>query len=123
MDKKINHWCVVCGKGYHACDSCNDTKTFTPWRVLADTPEHFAIFMVLRDYNNGVISKDEAKDMLSNYDLREKDTFKDSAKKLITDIFNDDTSKTKRKTKNIDAENQDDNSTSVTITDTSENFE
>ena len=51
MSKEINHWCVVCGKGYHACDSCNETKSFTPWRALTDSIEHFKIFTVLKDFN------------------------------------------------------------------------
>ena len=57
MSKEINHWCVVCGKGYHACDSCNEIKSFTPWRSLTDSIEHFKIFTVLKEpyqtmYNN-----------------------------------------------------------------------
>ena len=69
MSKEINHWCVVCGKGYHACDSCNETKSFTPWRSLTDTIEHFKLFTILKDYNNKLIDKKEAKKMLSNIDL------------------------------------------------------
>ena len=90
MSKKINHWCVVCGKGYHACDSCNEIKSFTPWRSLTDSIEHFKIFSVLKDYNNNLIDKNEAKEMLSNVDLSDKDSFKESSKRLIDDIFKED---------------------------------
>lgn len=86
-NKKINHWCVVCGKGYHACDSCTNTKSFTPWRTLTDTIEHFKIFTILKDFNNGLITKEKAKELLSDLDLSGKDNFKDSAKKVLIDIY------------------------------------
>ena len=87
--KKINHYCVVCGVGYHACDSCVKEKTFTPWRTLTDTIEHFKIFMVLKDYNNKMIDRDQAKNLLSNVDLSGKENFKDSIKRLLADIYFD----------------------------------
>lgn len=87
MSEKINHWCVLCGKGYHACDSCNEIKTYTPWRALTDTIEHFKIFIVLKDFHNKIISKDEAKEKLLKCDLSEKDSFKDSAKIVLNEIF------------------------------------
>lgn len=86
-NKKINHWCVVCGNGYHACDSCTNTKSFTPWRTLTDTIEHFKIFTILKDFNNGLITKERAKELLSDLDLSGKDNFKDSAKKVLIDIY------------------------------------
>ena len=99
MSKEINHWCVVCGKGYHACDSCNEIKSFTPWRSLTDSIEHFKIFTVLKDYNNKLIDKNEAREMLSNVNLSDKDSFKESSKKLIDEIFKEDavTSKASKK--------------------------
>lgn len=90
MSKEINHWCVVCGKGYHACDSCNETKSFTPWRSLTDSIEHYKIFTVLRNFNNKLISKEEARELLSTVDLSDKDSFKDSSKKVLDEIFKDD---------------------------------
>ena len=90
MSKEINLWCVVCGKGYHACDSCNETKSFTPWRSLTDSIEHYKIFTVLRNFNNKLISKEEARELLSTVDLSDKDSFKDSSKKVLDEIFKDD---------------------------------
>ena len=95
MSNKINHWCVVCGKGYHACDSCNETKSITPWRSLTDTVEHFKLFTVLKDYNNKLIDKTEARKLLSNIDLSGKDSFKDSAKSVLAEIYKDDVIETK----------------------------
>lgn len=87
MAEKINHWCVVCGKGYYACDSCNETKTFSPWRTLTDSIEHFKIFTILKDYNNKIITKDEAKELLSSLNINDKESFKESSKKLIDEIL------------------------------------
>ena len=87
MSKEINHWCVLCGKGYHACDSCSDVKSFTPWRTLTDTITHYAIFQTLKDYNNKLISKEEAKRLLQNTDLSDKDTYKDNVKRMLDEIF------------------------------------
>lgn len=85
--KEINHWCVLCGTGYHACDTCNKEKTFTPWRTLTDTIEHYKIFMVLKDYNNKLIDRDKAKELLSCLDLSGKENYKESAKKVLADIY------------------------------------
>lgn len=85
--RKINHWCVLCGKGYHACDQCSKTTSFTPWRTLTDTLEHFRIFMVLKDYNNKIIDRENAKELLSALDLSGQETYRESARKLLADIY------------------------------------
>lgn len=89
--KEINHWCVLCGTGYHACDSCSKEKTFTPWRTLTDTLEHYKVFIILKDYNNKLIDRDRAKELLSGLDLSGKENYKESAKKVLTDIYVEDT--------------------------------
>lgn len=105
MTDKINHWCVVCGKGYHACDSCNEVKTFTPWRSLTDTLEHYKLFMVLKDYNNKLISKAEAQMMLSSMNLSGKENFKEGAKKVLNEIFKENMSDDKKPKKKFDSKN------------------
>lgn len=95
MAKNINHWCVVCGNGYHACDSCDEIKSFMPWRKLTDTAMHYQVFTVLKEYNNKLISKVEAIETLSRLDISDKDTYKDSAKKVLDEILSED--KTPRK--------------------------
>lgn len=85
--KEINHWCVLCGTGYHACDTCNKEKTFTPWRTLTDTIEHYKIFTILKDYNNKLIDREKAKELLSGLDLSGKENYKESAKKVLANIY------------------------------------
>jgi hypothetical protein len=86
-NKKINHWCALCGTGYHACDSCSKEKTITPWRSLTDTVGHYKVFMVLRDYKNKVISREKAQELLSGLDLSDKESYKDNAKSVLSDIY------------------------------------
>lgn len=90
MAQEINHYCIICGKGYHACDSCAEVKTFQPWRVLTDSSEHWKIYMTIKDFNDGIISKDEAAKQLQNCDLTGRERFKPSAKASIDKILSDD---------------------------------
>lgn len=85
--KEINHWCVLCGAGYHACDACSKEKTVTPWRSLTDTVEHYKIFMVLRDYKNKAISREKTQELLSGLNLSDKESYKDNAKSVLSDIY------------------------------------
>lgn len=96
MAQEINHYCIICGKGYHACDSCDEVKTFMPWRLLTDTSEHWKIYMAIKDFNDGIISKDEAARQLQNCDLTGKEFFKSSAKKSIDKILSESTKTIKR---------------------------
>lgn len=85
--KKINHWCIVCGKGYHACNSCDDVKSFTPWKILTDTSNHYSIRLIIDDYTNNVIDKKKAKDMLKKCDLTGYKDFLPHVSKIISDIL------------------------------------
>ena len=74
VEKKINHWCIVCGKGYHACDSCDETK-FITWRRLTDSSNHYEIRLVIDDYTSNVINKKQARKMLNKCDIDDYKTF------------------------------------------------
>ena len=91
-NKIINHWCVLCGAGYHSCDACSRERSFLPWRTLTDTAEHYKIFMVLKDYNSGRLDKASAREMLEGLDLTGKEYYRDGAKRVLADIGMDDES-------------------------------
>ena len=61
--------CILCGKEYKYCKSCSkDTKKET-WHTLYDTENCKNISKALTDYNFKKITKEEARDILSQCDL------------------------------------------------------
>jgi hypothetical protein len=68
---QLNHECVLCGKKYHACDSCFQIKTYTPWRTVCDTFNHYLIWGAIRSYKTGILSKEQARDELVAQGVRE----------------------------------------------------
>ena len=89
-----NHTCIICGKDYHSCDSCNQITSFTPWRVICDTSEHYQIYLVILDYQQNRINKEEAQMMLHNigFDVNTIDNFKPSVSNLLKEILSEDNS-------------------------------
>lgn len=87
--KKINHWCIICGKGYHACDTCLQETSFAPWRTLTDSIEHFKVYMVLKSFNNKEIDAKEAKEKLDALNIIGWESFNDSAKNVIKVILSE----------------------------------
>lgn len=92
MIQNLNHECIICGVKYHHCDDCAKMKTFTPWRVICDTSEHYQILLIIKDYQANEITKDEAKDQLSiiGITLADISDFKDSVKSVLNDILSED---------------------------------
>lgn len=97
VEKKINHWCIFCGKGYHACDSCDETK-FMTWRRLTDSSNHYEIRLVIDDYTSKVINKKQARKMLNKCDIDDYKTFLPHIVKFIDEIL-DDTDEVKKVSK------------------------
>ncbi len=64
MSEKLNATCTVCGQRYHLCSTCRSVKTIKPWRTIADTIECYKIYMVIHDYENKAVSREEARQML-----------------------------------------------------------
>lgn len=89
MAQNINHWCVVCGNGYHACDTCSEVKTFKPWRILTDTSEHYRIYMTIINFRDGLISKEKAKRYLSDIDLSNRKSFKPDIQAFLNQILDE----------------------------------
>lgn len=96
MSEKINAYCDICGCGYHICRSCQDITSFTPWRVITDTREHYKIFLVLSEYNQ-TKNKEIAKEALSTCDLSELESFNDNIKRTIKEIMTDEKAEDKPK--------------------------
>lgn len=86
----LDHQCIICGTSYHACDSCRQIKTYTPWRMLCDTFEHYQVYLVIREWQEGLIKKDEAQRKLKELGVVRPAIYKDwpaGTKSLLDSIF------------------------------------
>lgn len=86
MAQELNATCDICGKKYHVCNSCKEVKSFTPWRTVTDTIQHYLIFLALSEYTK-TKDKEKAKEELSKCDLSELDTFNENIKSAIKEII------------------------------------
>ena len=86
-NKKHNSFCAICGKSYYYCNSCKDTAHLYPYKILTDIAEHYKVFMIVRGYNNGLYTKEEAYERLKNVDTSDVDSYKDNIKKIVKDIL------------------------------------
>ena len=86
--KEPNATCAICGKKYHLCIHCDKTKdNWKSWKVIVDDSNCYEIFKVLNDYNFKKITKLEARKLLKELDLSEKNTFKESVRNQIDEIM------------------------------------
>ena len=87
MVEKNNATCSICGNAYYLCLSCRDKMELAPWKVHTDTAEHYKIYQILRGFNTGVYSKEEAKSKLQTVDLSDLDNLRDTIRNCIKDIM------------------------------------
>ena len=86
MSEKFNATCSICGKPYKICRTCQEIESFTPWRTVTDTLQHYAIFLALSEYTK-TKDKEKAKEELSKCDLSELDTFNENIRSVIKEII------------------------------------
>ena len=79
--------CAVCGKEYKACPNCYGVESYTPWRQIVDTSEHWKLFILLSDYSNGKIKKAEAKKMLPKIDYSGYEAWDTASRKVIEELI------------------------------------
>lgn len=90
MPKDLNATCSICGKGYHLCMTCNEVKSFTPWRSIVDTVNCYKIFLSIKDYTNKAKTKEIAKSELVRFDLSEVDDFVPEIRDVVKEILSED---------------------------------
>ena len=89
MSQELNATCDICGKKYHVCNSCKEIKSFTPWRTVTDTLQHYAIFLALSQYTK---TKDKEKAqrlavLCIQGILSDLESFNDNIKTVIKEIM------------------------------------
>ena len=100
MAEYLNAKCAICDKKYHLCKTCEDVKTFSPWRTVTDTIDCYKIFLVLSEYTK-TKNKEQAKKELSTCNLKEKDIFAPHIKAAIDEIMAEPEVEVKTSTKEI----------------------
>lgn len=87
MVEKNNAVCSICGSPYHLCLSCKDSMKLHPWKIHCCSSECYKTFQIVKGYNNGVYTKEEAKDKFKNVDLSNLKNFIPHIKKIVEDIL------------------------------------
>lgn len=95
MNDKINHWCIICGTGYHGCDSC-DATGINSWKKHTDTNNHYKIYLIVNDYTYGILNKIQAREKLSKCDITGWEHFLPNVSVKISEILSEDKPKRKR---------------------------
>ena len=87
MTNKNNAVCSICGNPYYVCMACNDSIGISPWKIHTDTSEHYKVYQIVRGYNTGVYSKEEAREKFKNVDLSDMHTYREHIKKTVENIL------------------------------------
>ena len=66
MSKKLID-CWICGTPHEYCPTCGETHG---WRYVADTREHYQIYLAKKNYEDEVYSKEEATEALAVYNIK-----------------------------------------------------
>ena len=64
QNKKIDHFCTVCNKGYHSCDLCKDVQEYQPWRSICCTQRHYQVYIAISSLRGGIMTPNEVKEYL-----------------------------------------------------------
>ena len=86
-----NRICLSCGKPYEQCGSCASNRNLPVWKNLFDTEACKDIFECVSDYEQKAITKERAKERLSNCDLSIVPKLKDKIRNTTEEILKEDT--------------------------------
>ena len=88
-NKRYERHCLCCGKTYTYCSHCNDFDPTESWKYLYHDKNCMAIANIWYAYRGNEISKEEAKEQMSQYkpNIDEVLKYTSIAAKEIRDIF------------------------------------
>lgn len=78
--------CSICGKKYDLCLSCRNELSVRPWKEVADTETCYKLYMCLLQFNNGYLTKEEAKKQIENINYNPKE-LRDSVRENISKVL------------------------------------
>ena len=81
--------CYMCGEKYSYCPTCSEDKSKPAWMATFHDENCKTIFQTCTKYNMKSITKEEAKEVLSQCDLSNKASFRDSVKKDLKVILDE----------------------------------
>lgn len=86
--------CCICGTEYEVCHFCPEVANFTPWRRICDTSKHYQIYLILSEYNSGVLNKADARKQFEQIQIRPENCtdFRPNIYKVIREIFQESSS-------------------------------
>lgn len=87
MKEQNNATCSICGSSYHLCIHCKDAMKLSPWKIHCCSSECYKVFQIVKGFNSGVYTKEEAKEKFENVDLRNLGNFIPHIKKIVKDIL------------------------------------
>ena len=73
--------CLCCNKTYSYCSDCYDYRNLPLWMNSFCSNECKSIFEICTDYNFGLITKEQAKELLSACDLSNTKNFNKCVKR------------------------------------------
>ena len=78
--------CICCGKTYQYCPHCGSFSNHPKWMFNYDQESCMELFNVVSAYNMGVVKKEEVLTVVKKYNITDFSKYKDSIKKLLTEL-------------------------------------
>ena len=79
--------CLSCGHSYSYCNNCYDFRNYPLWMNSFHDENCKNIFETCTDYNFKLITKEQAKEALSKYDLSNRANFSACVKRDLNTIL------------------------------------
>lgn len=79
--------CICCGNEYDYCPHCGDSKNLPRWMTNYDDEGCHIAFQTVTDYLAGEVTKEAAKVILSDVNLKHRDHFITSVAKYVDEIL------------------------------------
>lgn len=94
---KYERKCLCCGASYSYCNNCYDFRNYPLWMNSFHDENCKNIFETCTNYNFKLITKEQAKEALSKYDLSNRANFSACVKRDLNTILAENKSSVEKK--------------------------